>query len=734
MQQADVVYRAVQEKIDAILKASAISGWRFRIGALEGSQAPGFDDSDWEITRLPRTWSSAEGEAWFRTTLDLPAEVEGIPLVGSTLELVVFMTIGASIYVNGEEKYREPSWADTRAIPLVLTEDYQPGSPWTLAVRCNAGDGFGVFIAADLRFSNLADVIFRINLVRMQMAFTRFLAEQEGAAIPGGMAAWERAAAALDLEALEGNDWDRWWSSVEAAQAELAPFAEKAKEYTAHLVAHSHIDMNWLWPWSETVEVCRRDFTAVDQLMERYPEFRFSQSQASTYRAMETYYPEVFSRIQARVGEGRWDVTAATWVEGDLNLAAGESLVRQILHARRYTQSRFGVEPLICWEPDTFGHPATYPQILKKSGLQFYYFCRAGKGQPLFWWEGLDGSRVLAVQDPRGYGGTIEGVGVSDVVESVMDFSGRYKTRRGLYVYGTGDHGGGATARDIEAARVIDATPFLPRAQCSSTVAFYQKALEDSPELPVVRGELNTVFEGCYTSHSDIKRMNRDGENSLLTAETAATVGALMAGVSYPLEDMAEAWRTLSFHQFHDILCGCAIGVTYREAREQMERMMRVAQQSTASALSALASAVDTGVGEGPRIVAFNPLAWERDDVVRVPLGELGDIAPTAVEDDQGRRLPVQVLGDELVFVAKDIPSLGVRVYRPVSEPADDGGAIVRADPQGNVLDNGVLRIRVHPASGALDQLVDLEAGRDLVEPKTGRGPEAKMDAGMLNR
>ncbi|MCD6290620.1 MAG: hypothetical protein J7M34_08970, partial [Anaerolineae bacterium] len=167
---------------------------------------------------------------------------------------------------------------------------------------------------------------------------------------------------------------------------------------------------------------------------------------------------------------------------------------------------------------------------------------------------------------------------------------------------------------------------------------------------------------------------------------------------------------------------------------EQMERMMRVAQQSTASALSALASAVDTGVGEGPRIVVFNPLAWERDDVVHVPLGELGDIAPIAVEDDQGRRLPVQVLGDELVFVAKDIPSLGVRVYRPVSELADDGGAIVRADPQGNVLDNGVLRIRVHPASGALDQLVDLEAGRDLVEPKTGRGPEAKMDAGMLNR
>jgi len=736
IQSAEAIYQAVQKKIDAIMKASAIEKWRFRINPPQGAYAPDFDDSDWETVKLSHTWSSADGEAWFRTTLNLPAEVEGIPLAGSTLELIIALTIGASIYVNGEEMYREPSWSDTRAVPLVLTEDYQPGSPWTLAIRCNAGDGFGAFIAAYLRFSSLADIAFRLDLARMQMAFTRFLVEQGDGASPEKMAAWERAAAALDLEALEDNDWNRWWASVEAAQAALSPFADEAKRYTTHLIAHSHIDMNWLWPWSETVEVCRRDFTTVDQLMDRYPEFHFSQSQASTYHAMETYHPNVFDRIRARVGEGRWDITATTWVEGDLNMAAGESLVRQILHTRRYIRSHFGVEPLICWEPDTFGHPATYPQILKKSGVQFYYFCRAGKRHPLFWWEGLDGSRVLAVQDPRGYSGTIEvweTPGVSSVVESVMDFSSRYKIHRGLYVYGAGDHGGGATARDIEAARVIDATPFLPRARCSSTVAFYQEALAESPELPVVRGELNTVFEGCYTTHGDIKRMNRDGENGLLTAETTATLGAILAGASYPLDELAEAWRTLCFHQFHDILCGCAIGVTYREARERMARVMEVARQTTADALATLVSAVDTGAGEGPRVVVFNPLAWERDDVVRVPLSELGDITPTAVEDDQGRRLPAQVCGDELVFVAEGLPSLGVRVYRPVSEPADEE-ATVRVDLQENVLDNGILRIRVHPASGALDQLIDLEVDRNLAGPLAGWGPEAKVSAGMLNR
>jgi alpha-mannosidase len=754
-EQAGLIHKAVQSKIDAMMAVSTIAGWRFAINPTgDEPQKVGYDDSQWEPVTLMKTWSSGDGVAWFRTTVQPPQQVEGVSLAGSQLFLEIFLAIGATIYVNGEERFKEAFWTDSRAVSLLLTDSYTAGEPLTLAVRCNAGDGFGLFLLANLRFSTISDMVFDLDLIRSQLNFTNFLVSggkaREGSAStrptagapvdgnvpstslpdnPARIEAWERAATALDLAALAQNDWPRWQQSVNTMRAELMPFEAEAKQYQADLVAHSHIDMNWLWPWRETVEVCRRDFTAVNMLMARYPEFRFSQSQASTYAAMEEQQPQLFEQIKERVKEGRWDVTANTWVEGDLNMAAGETLVRQILHTRRYITSRFGVEPVICWEPDTFGHTANLPQILVKSGIKYYYFCRAGKRHPLFWWEGIDGSRVLAVQDPRGYGGENN---PSDVVGCVVDFAGRYHIHRGLNVYGAGDHGGGATARDIEMARKIDAAPFVPHARPSSSVAFYAQALAEAPELPVVKGELNTVFEGCYTSHADIKRLNRDAENRLLTAESLATVAAQCAGYTYPLNELAEAWRTLCFHQFHDILCGCAIGVTYREARERMTLVMQTAQRVSDEALRQIAAQANTQpLGEGEQLVVANPLAWTRTDVVCIPAQTLGVTGEVSVIDDAGTRHPAQVSDGELIFVAENVPALGIRLYK-LDQAAPEAAATVTSSE--NTLDNSILRLHVNTDSGAIDSLFDIETGRDLAGPWAGWGPEAKLSSGMLNR
>jgi hypothetical protein len=147
------------------------------------------------------SWSSLDGEAWFRTAANLPAAIEGIELAGARLELDIFLPIGAGIYVNGVERYREPSWADTRAVPLLLAEPCQPGAALALAVRCNAGDGFGLFLSANLRASPIEQAAFALDTAAGQMTFSRFLAEQAG-----DVATWERAAADLDLAALAAND------------------------------------------------------------------------------------------------------------------------------------------------------------------------------------------------------------------------------------------------------------------------------------------------------------------------------------------------------------------------------------------------------------------------------------------------------------------------------------------------------------------------------------------------
>lgn len=719
------IREALHAKRAALRAAESALEWRFFQGNVPKGSHPDLDDHDWPLVRMPYTWSGAAGDAWFRRIFRFPERVEGIPTRGARVELPLIVPIHSAIYVDGIERVAEPSWLDTRAIPLVISEDYQPERPIQVTLHAYQGDGFGLFLIDHAEVSTLEEAIFQLDILRQQLTFTHYLAHESPKADTAWRLAWEEAAKKLDLAALEENHWAAWWTSVEAARGALEPLAYEAKTYVTHLVAHSHIDMNWLWTWEETVDVIRRDFTVADELMERYPDFHFSQSQASTYKAMEDHHPGVLERVKRRVTQGNWEVTATTWVEGDLNMECGESLVRHLLLTRPYIERTLGVRPRICWEPDTFGHVATLPQLLRQVGIDYYYFCRAGRGQPLFWWEGLDGSRVLAFNDPLGYGGVVD---AEAVVAPVLDLSRRYGLKRGLFLYGVGDHGGGGTARDIERARILDKTPFLPRAQMSSLLSFYD-AVRPTPNLPVISGELNTTFEGCYTTHSDIKLYNRRCENGLLTAESLTTLSRVLIGQPYPAVELTESWRTLLFHHFHDILCGCAIGSTYREAAARLEPVLQTVAALTASAAKELAERVDTGTGEGTRCVVWNPLAWARSDVVRLPKDAFGEPPPSLV-DDAGNILPVQVAGEELLFIAIDVPALGCRVYRPADKPAPTDLA-VEDDTR---LRNAILSFHVHPCSGAIDEMFDLVEKRTIDTMSTWHGVERKQNAGMINR
>ena len=715
---------------DQSLKApTVLNQWQFKIVNPQ-TAPPGQAGDGWQTVSVPFAWSSADGEGWFHQDFNLLPAIEGISIVVSKIEFEIFLPIGAAIFLDGKEMYREPSWTDTRGVRVVLIESFQECIPFSVEVHCNQADGLAQLINASLYISKLSEVIFDLDLVSAQITFCQFLAEKGKKAGREKKTALAEAQAALDLAALDASDWTRWWASVTTCRTRLAIFEEEAKTYTSHLVAHSHIDMNWLWPVLETIEVCRRDFSTMTALMDVYPEFYFSQSQAATYHFMEIFHPALFERIRKRVADGHWDVTSSTWVEGDLNMAAGEFILRQLLHARRYIRTHFRVEPLICWEPDTFGHSASLPQLLKKSGIEFYYFCRAGKGHPLFWWEGIDGSRLLAVQDLHFYGGPVT---PSSISESIISFASRTGTRQGLFVYGVGDHGGGATIEDIVAIRAIQASPLMPNTQPGPAVSFYTDLLSESPDLPSVTGELNTTFEGCYTSHGDIKRLNRLCENQLLSAESSLAFAALLTG--YAAASLAEEWQTLCFHQFHDILCGCAISVTYREAHQRLNQVLTSAQRNLELSLESLAKFTDTGTGDGARIVVFNPLAWERADIVSLSLEKLEGKTPTALVDETGHILPVQVSGDRLVFIAESLPGLGLKVYQPVYDQViNQRKGSVQVDPASYTMENGFLRLHVNSTTGEIDRLEDLVQGRNLLDSNQYQPATGETNPGFLNR
>ncbi|MCX5670635.1 MAG: hypothetical protein NTU94_04865, partial [Planctomycetota bacterium] len=191
----------------------------------------------------------------------------------------------------------------------------------------------------------------------------RFLAEIEfaeglAARHPDKAKRWTKLiadASALVAKAVASHKLDRLEAAVREAEAALAPIGKVAMTYTVHCVGHAHIDMNWMWSWPETVATTNDTFRTVLALMDEFPDFRFTQSQASVYALMRDYHPALLDRIRERVAEGRWEVAAVHWVEGDKNLAGGESLARHLLYTREFVREVLGLEPddvRIDWEPD----------------------------------------------------------------------------------------------------------------------------------------------------------------------------------------------------------------------------------------------------------------------------------------------------------------------------------------------------------------------------------------------
>jgi alpha-mannosidase len=439
----------------------------------------------------------------------------------------------------------------------------------------------------------------QLERIQSQLAF----ADRLCSAYPDHAAMWHSLIVEAGRIVQAGVDDNRALDTVIAqAEAVLSPIGEVAKSYTLLCISHAHIDMNWMWGWPETVAVVNDTFETMLALLREFPDFIFTQDQASTYAIAEKYNPALFAQIQQRVQTGRWEVTASQWVEGDKNMASGESLSRHLLYTRRYVQEKFGLAPedvQVDFEPDTFGHPATLPTILARGGVKYYYHCRGSHGPHLYWWIGPDGSRLLAFNDIQWYMPLAPGLTVTPVVAGpVVEFAQATGLKQMPMLYGVGDHGGGPTRADLRRLIEMDTWPVFPRFTFSTLHNFFRTAeatLEaGTARVPEISGERNRVFTGCYTSQARQKWANRRGENLLYIAEAAAVIGAQMADVPYPQANLEAAWRNLLFDQFHDILPGSGVRDTRHYTMGHAQETQAAAAVATTNALRALAARVDT--------------------------------------------------------------------------------------------------------------------------------------------
>ena len=498
-------------------------------------------------------------------------------------------------------------------------------------------------------------------------------------------------------------------------------------ERVLHLIGNSHIDPVWLWQWPEGYQEIRATFRSALDRMHEYPEFIFTCDSAAYYEWVEEIDPAMFAEIQARVAEGRWELVGGWWVEPDCNIPGGESFVRQALVSQRWFQEKFGRMATVGYNVDPFGHHAMLPQILAKSGMDAYVFMRPGPHEmrlpgPIFWWESLDGTRVLTFRLPHEYCAPREDLG-HHLDKSIAQLPDRWTEM--MAFYGVGNHGGGPTRENLDSIRRLDGAGAMPRLRHSTPQRFFESILASGEDLPVVREELQHHAVGCYAAHSGIKRWNRRAENALAQAEAWSALAERLVGQAYPAADLTRAWKQVLFNQFHDTLGGTAIEPAYDDARDQLGEATSIAARTLNVAVQAITRQIHipTAPGTFP-IVVFNPHAWQVETVVELEFGGLKATDGLVDEDDasvpfQGTQSYATVSAwRSRLALAVDLPPMGYRTYRVVPDRTRIAETALRATD--TLLENEHLRVEFDAGTGRIASLVIREDGADVADLADG--------------
>ena len=497
-----------------------------------------------------------------------------------------------------------------------------------------------------------------------------------------------------------------------------------------HLIGNAHLDVAWLWPCWEGFAAVKATFRSALDRMNEHPTFEFSASSAAYYEWVEENDPAMFQEIRRRVEEGRWHLVGGWWIEPDCNLPGGESLVRQALIGQTYFKQRFGRQATVGYNVDSFGHPASLPQILRKSGLSRYVFMRPQPHERklparTFAWESPDGSRVTAFRVPFEYGASGETL-AAHIERCTVELEEGASTS--MCFFGVGNHGGGPTRASLDTIDRMarDSTADL---LFSSPARFFEEIENRAAPMPVVRDELQHHASGCYAAHSGIKQWNRNAENRLLTAEALSTVANRLSGLSYAAE-LRQAWKQILLNQFHDILAGTSLETAYDDARDAYGEANTIAARATHQSVQAIAWKVAIPYADGSTpIVVFNPHSWPSRANLELETDGLG--GADSLVDDTGARRPMQTVrsaaavGDwrrRVTFTA-DVPPLGYRVLRPSKTAASDEASARTAPGQvgATTVQSDRWSLTVDPKTGHVSSLVDRRNNCEVLGGPGGR-------------
>ncbi len=705
--------------------------WRFHPADIPHGEDPALGDTSWQTVSV--NYSSRSGSAsdsgasqgWYRVTFEVPPAAAGQDISGARLQLAVRFSTDGRVFVNGGLVAQgDGSTLD----PIPLTEKAVPGQTFQIAIRVPFHSEESRFLGATILVDHPDQPdpgVVRSEVQTAEAAISGFPDGQEQR-----LQQLDKAVHDIDFSALDRGDQAAFTRSLGAAEQDMQPINAWMKQFTVRLVGNSHIDMAWLWPASETVGVVRDTFRTALQLMDEYPGFTYTQSSVRDYEWLRDKYPDEFAEIQKRVREGRWELVGGMWVEPDLNMPDGESLVRQILVGKRFFQHEFGVNVTVGWNPDSFGYTWQLPQIYRKSGFDSFVTQKLSWNDTtvfpykLFWWQSPDGSNVLTYF-PHIYNGTTEPVGLANDIATYVPSTHFPEI---MQLYGVGDHGGGPTRQELdEALHLEKPATIFPKAEFSTARAFFDDVehaiATDGLKLPVWNNELYLEYHrGCYTTQSETKKQIRHNEEQLENAEKFTALSFLTVKTPYSNTQFEGIWKKLLFDDFHDVMPGSGVGNNYVEALRNLNEASLESGKLLGDSLNNLTANIDTR-GAGVPVVVFNPLSWARTAPVTVEVHTPASGQELEAVDDAGKPLLAQVLSSDpatertrLDVMVPDVPSLGYRVIhvRAVqhAQPAHSSLKV-----NGMTVENEYFRVQIDPKTGCITSLIDKASGKETVAP-----------------
>ena len=728
--------------------------WRMHAGDLAHGESPTLDDSSWPEVSAKST--AGKEAVWYRRVIEVPKTLDGYDLSGASVSFRFAAYANGPmpqiLYFNGR---RVAMGDDLEGVELFANA--KPGEKVLVAVKLLPTVDDKRFDHVDLKIT-FAPSRPNPEDLREQLVSAAALVPSLAPGSQADRKTLTDAIGQVDVAALDGKsvavDQTKFDASLKQSLATLGALKPTLEKATMHLTGNSHIDAAWLWPWTDTVDVVRRTFGTAVQLMGEYPTYTYSQSAAQYNEWMAVKYPELNAQIAERVKEGRWELVGGMWLEPDLNMPDGESLVRQILVGQATFQRLYGKTTRIGWNPDSFGYNWQLPQIYKRSGIDYFVTQKMTWNDTnqlplkLFWWESPDGSKVLTYF-PHDYANNN-----LDPVRLAKDMAVARERAPGmtemLDLYGVGDHGGGPTRAMLdqglhwmEPNKVYakeefgTAQPYFTKVEgelnpTSPTWNYMSIAKGDTkmPEpgegqisVPTWKDELYLEYHrGVFTTQADHKRNMRDSEEWVLNAEKLSSL-AWLDGQAYPADEITGAWKHVLFNQFHDLAAGSGLGLIYKEAQKDYDQVRWATNEVDQHAMMTLSERIDTRDKKdekGVAVLVMNPLAWQRGGDVKTTVQlPSGSVDSVVVMDSKNHVVPSEMLAHDatihtvdLLIHAENVPSMGYEVLHVVpgkqSFPSD-------LKSSGATLENALLKVVVDPQTGCITSLYDKKAGFETI-------------------